>query len=485
MKLSQITLSDCYIPPEWDREIRHVRVDSRLIQQGDALLVRSIDAIESERFIADAIARGAVAVVAQGALGFACGDGGVPIFSSPAVADHWQSWLHRRYARVAQLSLIGVTGTNGKSSVTQYIAQLLMAMGHPCGLLGTLGNGLWPQLQATANTTSDLAITLQQLDGMVGQANWAALEVSSHGLQQQRIAGLAFKGAVFTNLSHDHLDYHQSMENYFAAKRRLFEEYAIEHALINVDDEYGRALAQSLPSEMSVLTYGCEAMADVQIHDICWLGDRLQARIRSPWGDDLIQVPLLGDFNMSNAVAAMVALAQQGMDWSALCIAAQQLQPVLGRMAFYRHADGRTAVIDFAHTPDALANALAALPTLSPYVVFGCGGDRDRRKRPLMAAALDGIEQVWLTDDNPRFEDPESIWQDVLQHAPAARFHRQHNRSLAIEEACAAMPANGVVLIAGKGHEAYQDVAGQRHAYSDESVLLALGFVRGAQTHVA
>lgn len=484
MKLSEITQTECYVPPEWDRIVQHVRVDSRLIETGDVLLVRSTDTVERERYIEDALAQGAVAVVAQGDLGFACAGGGVPIFSSPNVITHWSAWLHRRYANVAQVSLIGVTGTNGKSSVTQYIAQLLTTLGQSCGLLGTLGNGLWPHLQATANTTSDLAITLQQLAEMAGRTQWAALEVSSHGLEQQRIAGLTFKGAVFTNLSHDHLDYHQSMARYFAAKRRLFDEYAVEQALINIDDEYGRTLARSLPAEMPRLTYGRDAMADIQIDDIHWSGTGLQARVRSPWGDDHIAVPLLGDFNMSNAVAAMAALAQQGVDWSALCQAVRHLHPVAGRMAFYQHADGRTAVVDFAHTPDALANAVAALPSHSPIVVFGCGGDRDRSKRPLMAAALDGIEQVWLTDDNPRFEDPDRIWQDVLQHEPAQRFQRLHDRAQAIQAACAALPADGVVLVAGKGHESYQDINGERHPYSDEAVLLDLGFRRGAYTNV-
>lgn len=483
MKLSQITQSDCYIPPEWDRDVRHLRVDSRLLQAGDALLVRATDAAQRDQYMADGLERGAVALVVRGDVGFACAASGVPIFSTPTVVSQWITWLHRCYAKVAQLPLIGVTGTNGKSSVTQYIAQLLQHEGQPCGLLGTLGNGVWPHLHATANTTSDLAITLQQLSAMVDHVSCAALEVSSHGLEQQRIAGLAFKSAVFTNLSHDHLDYHQSMTRYFAAKKRLFEEYPLAYALINIDDEFGRALQHSVRGEVSVLTYGRCATADVCIENVRWLGSAMEARVRSPWGDDVVRVPLLGDFNMSNAVAAMAVLAQQGMNWHALLRAAEHLHPVAGRMAFYRHLDGRTAVIDFAHTPDALANAVAALPVTNPYVVFGCGGDRDRSKRPLMAAALAGVEHVWLTDDNPRHEDPERIWHDVLQHPAAQRFHRQHDRTHAIQAACAALPANGVVLIAGKGHELYQDIAGQRHDYSDESVLMALGFVPGAQSN--
>lgn len=483
MKLSQLLGSDVFIPPEWDREFNHIVVDSRDIQRGDLFIARRGQQAHGEQHISDAVARGAVAVLAEGTQGFRCewnedGDG-VPVFVLPQVGTELQNWLHRRYV-LSAVSLTAVTGTNGKSSVSQYIAQLANGCGSACGVLGTLGNGRWPELKPTRNTTPDLSVVLRELDELQQQdVRYAALEVSSHGLDQQRVAGIPFKVAVLTNISQDHLDYHGSMDDYYAAKRRLFTEYAPACALINIDDEYGRRLAADDAVSAEVITFGNAADASVRYQALALDAEGMQARLTTPWGEADIHIPLIGEFNLVNVCAAVAALALQGFSFAELCAATENLQPVAGRMELYVKAQAPLAVIDFAHTPDALLNVLQALkPWHKPLTcVFGCGGDRDRSKRPLMAAtAVRYADQVWLTDDNPRSEDPQQIFNDAL--AGAASVHAEHDRASAIQAALQATPADGIVVIAGKGHEDYQEVLGVKHAYSDAAELTALGYCK-------
>lgn len=490
MKLSQIVAADMFMPPEWDREFSHLVVDSRDIQPGDVFIARQGHSGHGTQHIADAVAAGAVAVLAEGEQGFRCewnADGdGVPVFMTPQLEEYLPQWLHRRYA-TAGMALIAVTGTNGKSSVTQYIAQLATACGRECGVLGTLGNGRWPQLQHTRNTTPDLSVILRQLDELKNQSvNLAALEVSSHGLDQQRVAGITFDVAVLTNISQDHLDYHGNMDDYFAAKRLLFTRHQPRVALINIDDPYGRQLAADPEITAEVVTYGAAEDARVRYQIEQLSADGMTAQLTTPWGRARLQLPLIGGFNLANATAAIAALALQHQpDFARLVQAAATLQPVAGRMELYRKHNAPLAVVDFAHTPDALENVLQALqPWQKPVTcVFGCGGDRDRSKRPLMARVAEQYAaQVWLTDDNPRNEDPQQIFADALAGVKGA-IHTEHDRRAAINAAVQAAGADGIVLIAGKGHEEYQDVKGVKHPYSDTAVLAALGYCKAGGRH--
>lgn len=488
MKLSQLVANDMYMPPEWDREFNHISIDSRTLAKGDLFIALPGLHEHGEQYIAAAIEQGAVAVLAAGAMAFRCEQSShfssVPVFFAEEVTRCFSQWVQHRYA-INSMQLIAVTGTNGKSSVTQYIAQLAQLSGQPCGVFGTLGNGRWPNLKATHNTTSDLVTLAKELSEIkLEGVNLAALEVSSHGLVQQRVAGLNFQTAVMTNLSQDHLDYHGNMPAYFAAKKQLFTDYQIQNALINIDDEYGQALAVDSAVQANILTYGKNPAAQVRCTLLAFDKHGMQAELTTPWGEAPLVLPLMGEFNLVNVTAAIAALALQGIDFNALCVAAKNLRPVKGRMEVYSKDKAPTVVVDFAHTPDALHNVLSALQPWQAEIttVFGCGGERDRSKRPLMCAvACELSKQVWLTDDNPRHESPEQIFNDVLKGCSSV--NAEHDRTTAITQALAATSANSIVLIAGKGHETYQEIQGKKIPYNDGQLLVELGYQRLGGAH--
>lgn len=483
MKLSHIVGPDTYIPPEWDRDIANIHADSRDIAAGDLFVARAGQGEHGEKYIESAIKNGAVAIIAivSGvAFSFRSTDQGIPIFSVPENEVQQLAWLNKRYLGVEKTKLVGVTGTNGKSSVTQYIAQLLSELDHTCGILGTLGNGVWPSLKATRNTTPDICLTYQHLNQMQESGTrYAALEVSSHGLHQNRVEGLKFDVAVLTNVSQDHLDYHGTMDDYFAAKSKLFLEGVCRVGVINIDDEYGVKLWDSgdLP-DGSISVGGEKTTAHVRYSNIGMSTQGMTADLTTPWGQASLNLSLLGAFNVANVAAAISVLALQGFDFTALVKAASKLQSVDGRMALYVADDLPKAVIDFAHTPDALNNVLVAVQPLAKEVslVFGCGGDRDRTKRPLMAKAAVAANSVWVADDNPRTESPEQIFADIAKNENSQDFIFHHNRAEAIAAAISATSNDGIVIIAGKGHETYQEINGQRLDYSDEAVLLSIGY---------
>lgn len=489
MKLSNIVGPDTFIPPEWDRDIANIHADSRDVSSGDLFIARAGEGEHGEKYIQSAIENGAVAVMAivsEGAFSFRCTAEGIPVFSVPEENGQQLTWLKKRYLGVARTKLIGVTGTNGKSSVTQYVAQLLSALNESCGVLGTLGNGVWPDLQATRNTTPDICLTYQYLHAMQSTGtHYAALEVSSHGLQQNRVAGLSFDVAVLTNVSQDHLDYHGTMDSYFAAKSKLFLDGCCRVAVVNIDDEYGVKLWHNKQLPSGSISVGNEATpADFRYANIKMSAEGMTAELMTPWGQASLNLALLGAFNVANVAAAIAALTLQGFDFKALVKAARKLQPVDGRMALYVNDTLPKAVVDFAHTPDALKNVLVAIKPLASRVslVFGCGGDRDRSKRPLMAEVANMADNVWVADDNPRSESPEQIFADIAQHENTQTFTFQHDRTTAIGAAIAATPKDGIVIIAGKGHENYQEINGQRLDYSDEEVLLSAGYQKAGST---
>lgn len=485
MKLSRWLQQDVAVPAEWDASFNHIYCDSRLLQSGDLFIARAGEQGHGQEYIERAIERGAAAVLVEASeLSFnhqtnPQGDA-VPVLHLPQLAEKFTEWVKRRYSATG-MQLVAVTGTNGKSSVTHYLAQLAQQLGESCALLGTLGNGIWPNLTGSANTTVDFVTAMRLLDSYREQGvKLVAMEVSSHGIAQQRVAGLNFAVAVLTNITQDHLDYHGSMQAYRATKQRLFTEYGIEQLIINSDCPQSAAVLQAADLSGAVMTYGEQAAAQLryQLRERASIG--MQAQLAGPWGSAELSLALLGSFNLANASAAIAALATLGFDFNALCQAAKTLTPVPGRLQLYQKAQAPLAVVDFAHTADALANVLQALAEWQrPLVtVFGCGGNRDRSKRSdMMKVALAHSQHVWLTDDNPRNESPEQIFNDALQGCENnTHWQTLHDRRQAISSALASAEPEAVVLIAGKGHENYQEILSVKHPYSDEQVLLELGY---------
>ncbi|MFN3543258.1 MAG: UDP-N-acetylmuramoyl-L-alanyl-D-glutamate--2,6-diaminopimelate ligase [Thiobacillus sp.] len=377
------------------------------------------------------------------------------------------------------LHMVGVTGTNGKTSVAHWTAQAFSAVGRKTAVIGTVGNGFPPYgdqlgaLTPALNTTPD-AIELQQrlaqyrAQGAVG----CAMEVSSHGLVQGRVNGTAFNVAVLTNLSRDHLDYHGDMDSYAAAKARLFDWPGLDSVVLNVDDAFGQRLEAEVRSAR---------VAGYSFHRGAVVGERLQLSqgglhlaVRTDWGRAEIDVPLLGRFNASNLLAVLATLLVSGVPLASACSALAHVTPPPGRMQTLGGGTQPLVVVDYAHTPDALEKVLATLREVAGggrlICVFGCGGNRDKGKRPLMGAvASRGADALWVTSDNPRNEDPRHIIDDVVAGCEGAP-HVEPDRARAIFEAIGAARCGDVVLIAGKGHEDYQEIAGERLPFSDVDV---------------
>jgi UDP-N-acetylmuramoyl-L-alanyl-D-glutamate--2,6-diaminopimelate ligase len=373
------------------------------------------------------------------------------------------------------LHMIGVTGTNGKTSVAHWVAQTLSQLGRKTAVIGTVGNGFPGALTPTLNTTPD-AIELQQRLANYRQQGAAAcaMEVSSHGLVQGRVNGTAFNVAVLTNLSRDHLDYHGDMDSYAAAKARLFNWPGLDWVVLNVDDAFGQRLeGETRPTR--VAGYGFQRGAVVADKlNLSQAG--LHLRVHTDWGNAELDAPLLGRFNAANLLAVLTTLLVSDVKLDDACKALAHITPPPGRMQTFGGDEHPLVVVDYAHTPDALEKVLATLREIATggrlICVFGCGGNRDKGKRPLMGkAASKGADEVWITSDNPRNEDPRHIIDDILAGTGGAKsdrpVHIEPDRARAIFEAIGGAHHGDVVLIAGKGHEDYQEVAGERLPFSD------------------
>lgn len=378
-----------------------------------------------------------------------------------------------------KMSVIGVTGTNGKTSCAYLLAQALEFLQYPTLMLSTVGNGNPSQLHATENTTPD-AIAIQRLAAeYLARKNYhMTMEVSSHGLVQSRVAAVEYKIAVFTNLSQDHLDYHGDMESYFQAKRQLFLNDNLEVAVINADDEYGRRLLADDEINCRKIAYSCVEKAEsVDIQD--WIVAQnqtfnmkgIQAELHTPWGTSKLRSSLLGHFNLSNLLAVAGALGFLFGDINKWIVALNAAKAVPGRMQSFAKAGKATVVVDYAHTPDALDKTLSSLRQHCDgdlWCVFGCGGDRDNSKRALMGAVAEQkSDQVIITDDNPRTEDSEAIVAMIRSGMKDQSATYIQKRKEAIEFALTHSAANDMILVAGKGHEDYQQIGTKKVQYSD------------------
>lgn len=450
-------------------------IDSRLLAEGDVFVAVPGVVADGRAFIPAALDAGVSLVLAH--------DDGSPgpddarVLWLPGLREALGELGQRLFAVPRALELVGVTGTNGKSSVTHYLAELSLALGVDAGLIGTLGHGR-PGCLAAGQLTTPGPLALQAALGDLAAdgVRRVAMEVSSHALEQGRLDGCRVHAAVFTNLSRDHLDYHGSMAAYAAAKARLFRRHELALAVVNGDDPLARLMLAGVHSDVRVLAVGEEEAVTLRVIDWMPHAEGQRALVATPEGERVLELGLMGRFNLDNVLLAMATLLGLGHSLEALFSAAADLSPVPGRMQRLSRPGAPTVVIDYAHTPDALDNALSALRSHLPgngrlWCLFGCGGDRDAGKRPLMAAVARRLaDVVVVTDDNPRHEEPAEIRAEILaglDGADRTGVLELADRGAAIARVLAEAGPGDVVLIAGKGHEDYQESAGIRHPFSD------------------
>ena len=454
-----------------------IGLDNREIKPGDVFVAVQGQSVHGMDYAHLAVDAGAVAIIHDGLKKVPQLD--VPVALVTGLADKLGELASRYYAAPSeQMTIAGVTGTNGKTSVAHFLAQSWQRVVGNAGMVGTLGYGSLGALESGARTTPD-AFRLQQAlaDCVKSGIEHLAMEVSSHALQQHRCQTVQFDAAVFTNLSRDHLDYHADMAGYAAAKRLLFTEYAPAFAIINHDDPYGKKWFGELNGGMQMLSFGLEEGAELRAEIRSVDINGMNLRISGPWGSEEVHTCLLGEFNASNLLACAGTLALLGMPWSRVLHQIELMQPVPGRMMRLGGQTGQpVVVIDYAHTPDALESALHAVRAHLDgrlVCVFGCGGNRDQGKRPQMGRAAELLaDDVFVTSDNPRNESASKIIEDVVAglHEPG-KATIEPDRAAAIQRAIANCKPGDVVLVAGKGHETWQEIGGQKIPFSDESVI--------------
>jgi len=458
--------------------LQNLRINSAEVQSGDVFLALPGTKTHGNQFIEKALAAGAVVVLTDAAPAVA----DERIVVVPKLVELLSALAAAFYPHQAQ-QLVGVTGTNGKSSTAIFVNQLAVLLEKQAAVIGTLGYGDYRSLTPLNNTTPHLVDIHRILSTEAAKGSvLVAMEVSSHALVQQRVAGLQFEVAVFTNLTRDHLDYHGTMQAYGEAKALLFKADLAKKAVINVSDDFGRQLAADCT--LPVLAYGqlkdCQGYSEYLAYDqleITPLG--YQFRLSSHLGQQQLQLKVLGEFNIQNVLAAFGAMLQLGHSFEALVGAAEQLCSVPGRIEqFYQAHRAVMAVVDYAHTPDALEQTLLAVRNHCQgqlWVVFGCGGDRDKGKRPLMGAIAERLaDQLIITADNPRTEDVMAICLDIAAGCTQQQYQLITDRKTAIRTALEQAKAGDLVLIAGKGHEDYQIIGHEVLPYDERAFVRQL-----------
>ncbi len=468
-----------------DLTFSSITLDSRKVTPGALFIAVNGQKIDGRQFITQAIEKGAKAILcetnerekhlSQSKIQ------GVVVLYYYALKEKLSELAGDFYQHPAeQLTLVGVTGTNGKTTVSQLLAQWSHLLGQKSAVMGTIGNGILGQVTPAKNTTGSPLEIQQTLAQFVQEkVTFCAMEVSSHGLDQYRVEGLNFSAGIFTNLSRDHLDYHGDMENYAKAKKALFQRLTCQHKIINADDEVGASWLEEMPDAVAVSchkTYAVKQKQWLKADEIIFNEKGVEIQFSSSWGKGHLQSHLIGLFNVNNLLLAMATLLSLGYALEDLCASAEKLTGVCGRMEMLPRLGLATAIVDYAHTPDALMKALQASRQHCQgdlWCVFGCGGDRDRGKRPLMGHIANQLaDHVILTDDNPRTEDPELILQDIEAGMLGPKsWQRIHNRKTAIHSALSQAQAQDIVLIAGKGHEDYQIIGQEVLPFSDQETV--------------
>ena len=461
-----------------DTIIKGVTADSRQVQKGSLFV--AVKGIENDghQYIDKALSKGAAAVVAESA--------------QPSNYNGEATWIHcsntqgalgllssKFYGEPsAAMSVVGVTGTNGKTTTCYLIQHIMQTAWMRAGLIGTveIDDGV---TRETATCTTPGSSELHELFANMQNngCRGAAMEVSSHGIDQCRIAGVQFKAAVFTNLTQDHLDYHGSMENYYEVKQSFMESVATtkgSYAIVNTDDFYGAKIAKELPEEAKLITYGMNAHCDFKVSKIREQVRGTEFQLDNRGKSFLVRVPLIGRFNVYNCLAAIAAAVASGIKLRDAVQSLAELPQVPGRLELVSSTGGVNVFVDYAHTPDALEKVCSSLKELEPrklLTVFGCGGDRDATKRPLMAeAASEHSDICFITSDNPRSEDPAAIIQEVEVGMKHKVYRSIVDRAEAIQTAVDVASAGDIVLIAGKGHETYQEFAAETIDFDDRKV---------------
>lgn len=470
--------------------ITGVQLDSRLLQKGDLFLACFGRNHDARDYIEEAIDSGVAAVFADSGGRWH----GVQIIrDTPVIAiDNLPAKISeiaaRFYSRPSEkLTVIGITGTNGKTSCSHFIAQALTEMDFKCGVIGTLGYGTSGALKETQLTTPDAVFTQMALAEMVEDGvDPVVMEVSSVGLHQKRVKRVHFDTAIFTNLTRDHLDYHKNMESYGENKKKLFTASGLRHAIVNLDDPYALSILNSIGNEVEVSTYSIKSsMATVYAKELTLTRQGFEATVCTPFGEGRVRGKLIGFFNFSNLLAVIAALisflSRSGnVDLPDLLQRLSALKPVDGRMEIVGQSDDITAVVDYAHTPDGLRSALQGVKDHFDgkiWCVFGCGGNRDKGKRPMMGEiAEQHADRLIIADDNPRNEQGD----EIVEHILSGVSNREvvtvlRDRAKAIDFAIENADVGDVILVAGKGHETYQDIGGNKLIFSDANqVRLAL-----------
>lgn len=478
MRLSHLFAKYYSIALPNDIEISHLALDSRLVRSGDIFFALSGTHVDGRQFIEEAIQKGASAICVDDATFNIQWQEKVPVIAIPDLKKNMGKLAATFYANPAKkMRMVGVTGTSGKTSCTQFIAAVLHHLHISCGVIGTLGNGLYEHIEPGQLTTPD-AITLHKLlaEFVTAHAKITAMEVSSHSLDQGRVNGIDFDMGIFTNLTRDHLDYHHTMEAYGAAKKRLFDQS--RYAILNADDAFGRNLIHSFRERNQVLAYSTDPVfqkitqAEVYAEEIQLNHLGMRAHVVTPWGKATLNSMLVGQFNLSNLLAVITTLCLLEIPLSSILEGIRLLQPVQGRMQSLGGDTKPLVIVDYAHKPDALEKVLMALRAQCHgklYCVFGCGGDRDRGKRSLMAKIAEHYaDHIIVTDDNPRNENPAQIVDDILQgFKDFSHITVQHDRAKAIRDIIQFARMGDCVLIAGKGAETYQQIGEEKFPFSD------------------
>lgn len=461
--------------PKDEVEVKSVNIDSRLVEAGGMFIAIKGTQADGHAYIQSAEEKGATAIVCEN----------IPEKQSPNVAYIVVADAQAVAGKIAttfygnpsqQLRLVGVTGTNGKTTIATLLYELFKEMGHKCGLLSTVCNYIDGKAYPSTHTTPD-AISLNRLLAQMVDAGceYAFMEVSSHALAQERVGGLEFAGGIFTNLTRDHMDFHETMENYLKAKKSFFDNLPRNaFAITNLDDKNGPVMVQNCRGD--VKSYSTRTMGDYKARLVETHLDGMILEFNNREFSTL----LTGRFNISNLLAIYGAAVELGKDPEEVLRVMSTLRPVSGRFETLHSPDGVSAIVDYAHTPDALKNVLGTINEVlrgrgNVITVVGAGGNRDKGKRPIMAVeAVKGSNRVILTSDNPRFEEPQDIINDML--AGLNDEQRKNvisivDRKEAIRTACALAQKGDVILVAGKGHEDYQDVKGVKHHFDDKEII--------------
>lgn len=452
--------------------------DSRKVSQGFLFCAYPGNLTDGRLYIEHALNAGATAVVYDPEnYSVPSHLSNVPLIPFPNLAQTLAALANRFYDEPSQkLQVTGVTGTNGKTTIAYQLAQAHQRLGHKSAYIGTIGQGNPAELKPLENTTPD-GIFLQSLINQYAKdaVEQVCLEVSSHALAQKRVDRINFDQAIFTNLTLDHLDYHQTMDAYAQAKAQLFTYPSLKFAIINQDDPYSQFMASHLPPSCTCLTYGIKKSSDVQVIDWNVSMAGMLVHLKSPWGEAKLELNALGYFNVYNALAIFTSLLAWGYPLNEVTQAIKSLKPAAGRMEVV--SQNPCVVVDFAHSPDALENVLKTLKSLKEnrlIVVFGCGGDRDKSKRPIMGnIAMNYADIAIITSDNPRTEDPDQIIKEIAQGISTSNtpYYQVVNRREAIQQAIALANDNDIILIAGKGHESYQQIGHTKYPFSDQLIV--------------